>query len=272
MKIYISADIEGISGVVSGSQTGSSGDDYQRARKLMTEEVNAAIEGAVEAGATEILVNDSHGSMRNIIIEDLNTNATLISGTPKMLGMMEGIDSTFDAAMFIGYHGRMNTKSVLSHTYHGRVISNININGKDAGEFYINASVAGFFHVPVVLVSGDNILSEEVADVNDKIESVIVKKSKGRYAAECITPKVVHKMIKEKAKLALSKSKSIFFTEVNGPIEIKVTFLNSGFAQAASLMPHTQLSSPNVVTYKASNISEGYRAIMAMIKIAASTL
>lgn len=270
MKIYISADIEGISGVVSGSQTGFSGDDYQRARKLMTEEVNAAIEGAVEAGATEILVNDSHGSMRNIIIEDLNTNATLISGTPKMLGMMEGIDSTFDAAMFIGYHGRMNTKSVLSHTYHGRIISNININGKDAGEFYINASVAGFFHVPVVLVSGDDILSEEVTDVNDKIETAIVKKSKGRYAAECITPKVVHSMIKGKAKLALSKS--ICLTEINGPVEIRITFINSGFAQAASLMPYTQLSSPNVVIYKASNISEGYRAIMAMVKIAASTL
>lgn len=272
MKIYISADIEGISGVVSGSQTSFSGDGYERARKLMTEEVNAAIEGAVEAGATEILVNDSHGSMTNIIIEELNTSASLITGTPKMLGMMEGIDSTFDAAMFIGYHGRMNTKSVLSHTYHGRVISNINVNGRDAGEFYINASVAGFFQVPVVLVSGDDILSEEVADVNDKIESVIVKKSKGRYAAECITPKVVRSMIKENARLALIKRKSICLTEVNGPIEIKTTFLNSGLAQAASLMPYTQLISPNVVLYKASNITEGYRAIMSMVKIASSTL
>lgn len=272
MKIYISADIEGISGVVNKTHTSTAGYDYQRARMLMTEEVNAAIEGAIEAGAEEIVVNDSHGSMTNIIIEALNPRASLITGTPKKLGMMEGIDSTYDAAIMIGYHSKMNSAGVLAHSYHGGVILDITINEKSVGEFYINASVAGFFNVPVVLVSGDNILSEEVVDVNDKIESVVVKTSHWRYAAKCIAPQTVHAMIKDKVKNVLSKIENIPATKVDGPIEVKVTFLNSGLAEAASLMPHTQLIEPNVVLYNADTIVEGYQAIMAMVKIAASTI
>lgn len=272
MKIFISADIEGISGVVSKEHTSSAGYDYQRARMLMTEEVNAAVEGAVEAGAEEIVVNDSHGAMTNIIIEALDPRASLITGTPKKLGMMEGIDSTYDAVIMIGYHPKMNSAGVLSHSYHGGVISNIDINEKSAGEFYINASAAGFFDVPVVMVSGDNVLSEEVADVNNKIETVVVKMSHGRYAAKCIAPKRVHAMIKEKVKEVLGKVELIPATKVEGPIELKLVFLNSGLAEAASLMPYTQLIEPNVILYKASNIVEAYRAIMAMIKIASSTL
>lgn len=272
MKIFISADIEGISGVVSKAHTSSAGYDYQRARMLMTEEVNSAIEGAIEAGAEEIVVNDSHGSMTNIIIEALNPRASLITGTPKKLGMMEGMDSTYDGAIMIGYHAKMNSAGVLSHSYHGGVISDISINGKSAGEFYINASVAGFFDVPVVMVSGDNILSEEVADVNNEIETVVVKMSHGRYAAKCIVPQKVHAMIKEKVKEALGKIEHISTTKVEGPIEVKITFLNSGLAETASLMPFTQLIEPNVVLYKASTIVESYKAIMAMINIASSTL
>lgn len=272
MKIYISADIEGISGVVGRAHTSEAGYDYQRARMLMTEEVNAAIEGAIQAGAKEVVVNDSHGSMTNILIESLNPGASLITGTPKMLGMMDGIDSTYDAVILIGYHPRMNSGGVLSHSYHGGVISNININGKDAGEFYINASVAGYFNVPVVLVSGDNILSDEVKDVSSKIETVVVKTSHGRYAAKCITPNTAHNMIREKVKEALGKIKNITPIEVNGPVDLKIAFLNSGLAEAASIMPNTQLIETNIVSYKASTIIEGYRAIMAMIRIAGSTL
>lgn len=272
MKVFISADIEGISGVVSKAHTSSAGYDYQRARMLMTEEVNAAIKGACEAGAEEILVNDSHGSMTNIVIEALHPRARLISGTPKKHGMMEGIDSSYDAAIMIGYHGRMNSEGVLSHTNHGGVVSNISINGRDSGEFYINASIAGFFGVPVVLVSGDNVLSQEVKDVNSEIETVVVKTSHGRYAAECIAPQAVRNMITERVKEALGKTNGVPLTKEEGPVEVKMTFLNSGFAEAASLMPHTELVEPNVVLYNAENIVEGYQAVMAMIKIASTLM
>lgn len=272
MKIYISADIEGISGIVSSPQTRADGYDYQRARMLMTEDVNAAIEGALEAGADEIVVNDSHGPMTNIIIESLNPGASLISGTPKLLGMMEGIDSTYDAAIFIGYHSRMNSSGVLSHSYNGAAISNISINGKNSGEFYINSSVAGYYNVPVVLVSGDNILADEVKDINDKIDTVVVKIACGRLAAKCTAPSAVHDAIKKRVKDALSKKVSVMPVKVSEPVDMKITFLNSGLAYTASLMPNTQLIEPNTVFYRASTIVEAYRAEMAMVRIAGSIL
>lgn len=272
MKVFISADIEGISGVVSKAHTTSQGYDYQRARMLMTQEVNAAIEGALDAGADEILVNDAHGSMTNILIEELNPKASLITGTPKMLGMMEGIDSSFDAALFIGYHSRMNSSGILSHTYYGSVVSDITINGKASGEFYINSSVAGSFGVPVVLVSGDDVLKEEVLDINEDIESVVVKTAQGRYAAKCIAPLNARNLIRERTREALNQIEKIKITQTEGPIELKIRFLNSGFAEVASLMPRTTLAESSVVAFTAENIVECYRAVMALIKIAASLL
>lgn len=180
MKIYISADIEGISGIVAINQVIPGERDYQRSRELMTNEVNAVIEGAIEIGATEIVVNDLHGAGTNILIESLNNNAQLITGSSRKGAMLEGLDSSFDAVIFIGYHSRMNVSGVLSHSFHGGVISNININGKDVGEFYMNACVAGHFNVPVVLVSGDDTLEKEVKEVKAAIETVVVKTSYGR--------------------------------------------------------------------------------------------
>lgn len=272
MRVFISADIEGISGVVNKSHTSPQGHDYHRARTLMTNEVNAAIEGAIEAGAQEIVVNDSHGPMTNILLESLNPKASLITGTPKKLGMMEGIDSDYDAVFLVGYHGRMNTPGVLSHSYYGIAVSNITINGKDAGEFFINAAVAGFYKVPVVLVTGDNVLSDEVGEVNPKIERVIVKEARGRYTAKCLSPELAHKAIKEKTKEALKNLQLIPPVEVTEPITMEVSFLNSGLAEAVAIMPGFELSAPNKITYKAPTIIEAYRGLMAMTMIVDSIL
>lgn len=270
MKIYISADIEGISGVVAVNQVIPGERDYQRSRELMTKEVNAAIEGAIESGAAEIIVNDLHGAGTNILIEALNNKAELITGPSPKGAMLEGLDSSFDAVILIGYHPRMNTDGVLSHSFHGGVISNININSKDVGEFYMNACVAGHFNVPVVLVSGDNILEEEVKEVNTAIETVVVKTSYGRYTAKCLTPSAASEKIKEKVKIALLNIKNIEPIKLQEPAEMKVTFLNSGQAEFASIMPGTELIEPNVVSYSGKSIIDIYRALTAMIKIANS--
>lgn len=267
MKIFISADIEGISGVVSTAQTSPEKYGYQRAQILMTDEVNAAIEGAVAAGADEVLVNDSHGPMTNIIIERLNPAAELITGTPKRLGMMEGIDESFDAAIFIGYHARMNSGGILCHTYNGAVNANVNVGGRDSGEFYLNALVAGFYNVPVVLVSGDDVLSGEVEEINSKIERVIVKQSKGRYAGKCLVPSKAQSLIREKTTDALKHIGMIEPIKVKEPVVLKMTFLNSGQAETASIMPYTQLVDPNTVCFRAENAVECYRAQMAMVRI-----
>lgn len=270
MKIYISSDIEGISGIVAVNQVLPGERDYQRARELMTKEVNAAIEGAVEIGATEIIVNDLHGAGTNILIESLNNKAQLITGSSHKGAMMEGLDSSFDAVIFIGYHSRMNTSGVLSHSFHGGVISNININGKDVGEFYMNACVAGHFNVPVVLVSGDNILEEEVKDVNAAIETVVVKTSYGRYAAKCLAPSVAFEKIREKSKVALINTRNIEPIKIQEPLEMRITFFNSGQAEYASIMPGSELVGPNIVSYSGKTIIDSYRALTAMIKIANS--
>lgn len=272
MKIFISADIEGVSGVVNKTHTTPQGHDYNRARTLMTNEVNAVIQGAIDAGAKEIIINDSHGPMTNILLEALNPKAKLITGTPKPFGMMQGVDGSYDAVMLIGYHSRMNTKGILSHSYHSGVISNININGKDVGEFHINSAVAGYFGVPVVMVSGDDMLSKEVKDVDSKIEAVIVKEAQTRFCAMCLTPAAVHEMLREKAKNVLSNDIAVKPITLGESIEMEVSFINSGMADVAAIMPGTELIEPNKVLYKAANIIEAYRALMTMYMLANSVL
>ena len=165
MRVYISVDMEGISGVVHEDQTdpieARHAGEYNRFRRLMTDEANAAITGALDAGATSVLVNDSHWLMRNLLAEELHPAAQLLSGGPKLLSMVEGIDTGFDAAMFIGYHARAGTaRAIIDHTYTSRVYE-VRINGQPVGELALNAAIAGLHGVPVALVSGDQAIASE---------------------------------------------------------------------------------------------------------------
>ncbi|WP_432663422.1 M55 family metallopeptidase [Wukongibacter baidiensis] len=269
MNIYISADIEGISGVVNGTHTTQSSFEYNRTRKLMTDEVNAAIRGAKAAGAKKIIVNDSHASMTNILIEDLDEDVMLITGNHKILSMMEGIEEGFDAVFFIGYHARQNTPGVLSHSYSGATISEIVINGNVVGEFELNSLVAGYYDVPVILVSGDDVLANQVKDFNKNIETVIVKEARSRYTAKCIQPQKVHGMLEKKAYEALSsKLQTISPCKIHGEIDIEIAFKNSGMAEATLYIPGTELIAPNRVKYKAKDILEAYKVRIALTTLA----
>src|SRR5688572_15225988 len=147
--------MEGIAGLVSSSQVTGGERDYSVGRKLMIAETNVAIAAAFDAGATEVLVNDSHGSQTNLLAEELDRRATLITGSPKPLGMMQGIDSTFDAVIFIGYHAQASTMdAVLGHTYSG-TLKSVKLNGREVGEYGLNATAAGHYGVPVVFIAGD---------------------------------------------------------------------------------------------------------------------
>ncbi|HET9465408.1 MAG TPA: M55 family metallopeptidase, partial [Gemmatimonadales bacterium] len=180
MRVYISVDMEGVAGVVHEDQTDPTdarhAGEYNRFRRLMTDEANAAIAGALEAGARSVLVNDSHWLMRNLLAEELNPAAELLSGGPKRLSMVEGIDAGFDAAMFIGYHARAGTRNAtIDHTYTSRVYET-RLNGEPVGELALNAAMAGVHGVAVVLVSGDLALAEEArALFGDGVETVVVK-------------------------------------------------------------------------------------------------
>ncbi len=266
MKIYISCDMEGISGVVAGKQTEMDGEEYKRAQKLMTDELNAAIEGALDGGATEILVNDSHGSMRNILIEELNPNAQLISGSPKPLSMMQGIDGSFDAAFLIGYHAQAGTAySVLDHTYSG-IVYQVSLNGRPLGETGLNAALAGYFGVPVVLVTGDKMLIEEAKALLGAVEGVAVKESYGRYAARCLVPEEAHKLIREAAQRVLSKGGKPFVVEP--PITLAIDFTSSAHLDMAELIPGSRRSGGRHIEYTHDDFLTVYQVWRAMLTLA----
>jgi D-amino peptidase len=270
VKIYISADMEGICGIVNWDCTSKEGYDYSRARMLMTEEVNSAIKGALRAGAREIVVNDSHNAMTNILIEELHPEARLISGYPKLNSMMEGLDGSFDGALLIGYHSRVNTRGVLNHTYSSRTVYNLKINGRDTGEFGLNCYIAGHFSVPVLMVSGDDQVTIEARDLVKGIKTAAVKEARGRYSALCFSAERARVLIEETAHRAIVDRASVKPLVIEKPVEMEITLINSGMADEAEIMPGVKRTGANVVTYSAPDILTAYRAFRTITALAGS--
>src|SRR2546421_10473093 len=184
MKLFLSTEFEGTSGIVAWEQIIEGNAEYEQGRKLLTDEVNAVITGALEGGASEFVVNDAHHSMRNLHPQDLKGQATLITGKHKPLYMMEGLDASFDGVCFVSYHGSIGAEhAILSHTYNPGAVWEVRINGEVVGESGINALVAAYYGVPVILVSGDAATAQEVRTFAPQAETVVVKDSIGRFAA-----------------------------------------------------------------------------------------
>jgi len=262
--------MEGTAGVVSSEHTNRQGKEHERARYLMTGEVNAAIEGILKACKPEsILVNDSHGTMRNIIPEELNETAELITGSPKPLEMMEGIDASFDAAFFIGYHAmRGSYPSVLEHTFSGKVVFDVFINDERMGETAINAAIAGVYGVPVALVTGDHTVTEEARMFLGNVETVTVKEAIGRNAAKCLTPAKARKMIKEAAFKAIKNVDKFKPFKIKPPIKLDVVFVHTGMAEMAEFVPGTKRIDGRTISYTSKNFLEIHKAFIAMINLA----
>ncbi len=273
MKIFISADMEGVAGVVHGEHTSRNGKEHERARKLMTYEVNAAIEGVFEANKATVVVNDSHGTMRNIIPEELNEEAELITGTPKPLSMMQGIDSSFDAALFVGYHAKRGSFSgVLEHTYSGRVINDVLINGKSLGETGINAALAGYFKVPVILVTGDSVVAEEARSLLGTVETVAVKEGVGRFAARCLSPTKARLLIKESATRAVKGINVFKPFRIEAPIRLEVAFVHTGMIEMAELLPGAKRINGRKVSFVSDDYGEVFKALRVMITLAGTNV
>jgi len=227
MKIYISADMEGIAGVVTGEQLSPTGFEYQRFREFMTQEVNAAIEGAIEAGATEIVVSDSHGNAQNLLIEKLPKNILLIRGFPRPLVMMQGIDATFDGAIFLGYHASTtNPQGVRAHTMSSARLADVRLNNTSMPEGGFNAAIAGHFNVPIIMVSGDDAAVKEVTDLLGDVEGAVVKSNYGFHSAITIMPEASNALIREKAKKAVSRIKTFKPYKLKTPVQLDVRFKN----------------------------------------------
>jgi D-amino peptidase len=219
--------MEGVAGAVTGDQLGPSGFEYQRFRRFMTDEVLAAIDGARNAGASEILISDSHGNGQNILIEDLPDDVTIVRSWPRPLSMMQGIDETFDAAIFIGYHAStVNPEGVRAHTMSSARLADIRLNGTSVPEAGINAAIAGHFGVPVVMISGDDAAVAEARSIVGDLEGAVVKWNYGFHSARTMTPAAAVALIRTTVEASLRRLSDFRPFRPDAPITLEVQFKN----------------------------------------------
>lgn len=267
-KIYISVDMEGIGVIVSSAQTGPGRFEYERGRKLMTAEVNAAIEGCLEAGAGEIVVADSHGNAQNLIPEELNEKALLIRSFPRPLLQMEGIDETYDGVIFIGYHPKEGTPNAnLAHTIWGGKIFEIKINGLPVSEAIFNAAVAGHFGVPVIMVAGDQYVAEEASRTYGPTETVMTKESIGVLSAKSRHPKLICQEIREKSKKAVERLKEHEPYVIKPPMRMELTFKDVYDAEAFGYLPWVKRLSGKTILVETESIIDINCFITALFSI-----
>lgn len=227
MKIYISVDMEGVNGVVTADQLTPTGFEYDRFRQFMTNEANAAIEAAFAAGATEVTVSDSHGNAENLLVEKLPKSILLVRGFPRPLEMMQGIDETFDGAIFIGYHASTtNTQGVRAHTFSSARLADVRLNGLTMSEGSFNAAIAGHFNVPVIMVSGDDAAVNEVTSAVGDIEGAVVKWNYGFHSALTMMPEAACDLISQKVKAAMGRIKTFKPYKLKAPLQLDVRFKN----------------------------------------------
>jgi len=237
-KIFVSVDMEGISGVVQPAQLGPDGFEYQRAREWMTGEVNAAIAGIRETGPAEIVVCDSHGNGQSLLIDKVPEDIRIVRGFPRPLEMMQGLDDTFAAAMFIGYHASEWTPgAVRGHTISSARLLGVRLNGAEVSEGIYNAALAGHFGVPVAFVSGDRLAVAQVQQVAGSAEGAIVKEPYGYHSANTVTPARGQAMIREGAKRAMGKIGSLQPYRVTTPVALEVGFKLTIDAERAAFVP-----------------------------------
>ncbi|MFC2142528.1 M55 family metallopeptidase [Acidobacteriota bacterium] len=269
LKVLISADMEGITGVVNSDHVSPSGKDYNRARTWMTQDVNAAVEGALQAGATEIIVNDSHGGMRNILLEKLHPEAELISGSPKPFGMMQGLDETVDAVIFIGYHAKIGTEhAILSHTMSSGRIFDIRINGESMNEGSLNAYLAGYFDVPVVFVAGDKAAVDQMREiVNPDMPGVAVKEAYGRQAARNLSLDKAHDLIRSGVAEALSQRSQIKAYKTQGRIKLEMEFYRADYTDQLDLIPGVLRTDGRTVEYTGDDYAVIYKLMRALLSL-----
>ena len=255
LKVYISADMEGVAGVVGGDQLGPEGFEYSQFRKFMTAEVNAAIEAARDVGATEIVVSDSHGNGLNLLLDALPQDIKLVRSWPRPLGMMEGIDDSFGAAIFIGYHASAgNTDGIAAHTMSGADFSSVKINGIEMTEGGMNALIAGHFGVPVVMISGDDAAVREVSDMLGPIEGAVVKWHISHASGRTLMPKAAQALIKEKAQAGLRRRLELKPFRIEGPLILDLTYKNDEAAEIIAYLPNVELIDNHTVRFVGSII------------------
>lgn len=264
-KVYISVDMEGISGVNGDDQTAAGQPEYGRARKLMAEDANAAIRGAFAGGATDVVVNDSHGGQRNLLPEDLDPRARLISHSFKRHGMMEGLDESFDAIIFVGYHAKAGApRGLFAHTGSG-VVRDLQINGTSVGEGGMNAALAAWYGVPVAMVTGDDAAIDEVKAAAPGVRGVAVKRAINTRAVELVPLAEARKQIEAGAKEAVAAAKKPALAR-KGPYTVTMQFRDVTIPEVMNAFREMERVAPDTLRFQRDALPEAYRLIRVLYR------
>jgi len=272
MKILIACDMEGITGVTVSDHVNPSTAEYQRFRRLMTGDVNAAIAGAFEGGVDEVVVTDGHWFGTNILVEELDPRARLNTGSPSPLAMVQGLDARVDAAFFVGYHARAGSQNaILDHTWSSVKVANLWLNDLLVGETGLNSSLCGYFNVPVLLVTGDQTVGEEARVWLTDVTTVAVKQASGRHAAEVLAPDVTAPLIRSAARAAIERFKTQGLPRpvaLMTPVKVTVEFIYADMADQAALLPKAVRLDGRRIEVTADSMLEAYLAFRAAVTLA----
>jgi D-amino peptidase len=267
MRVLISSDAEGVTGITNTNELLFGRPHYEFMRTMMTDDVNAAIDGAFAGGATDVVVNDAHWTMTNVQIERLDSRATLIKGFHKPLCMVAGVEDA-DAVFFLGYHARTgDSDGVGNETILGREIVEIRMNGQAVGESEINAAVCGQFGVPVVFASGDDVYELELRQTLPDVEFGLTKYALDRWVARCLPPEKSHAHIRSAAQRAVERATRGDFSpyQLDGPVSLSVTFSSTAEALMGSLVPGSVRETPRIVTYTATTAVDAWKGFFAVL-------
>jgi D-amino peptidase len=271
MKILIAADMEGITGVTNWDQVDPHHAEYPRYRRLMTSDVNAAVRGVCEAVVNEILVTDGHDRGTNILVEELDPCAKLISGDYSPLAMVQGIDQGIDGLIFVGYHARAGSQNaILDHTWSSRRVANLWLNDILVGEYGLNGALAGHFNVPVLMLTGDQTACAQASELLGPIETVVVKTAVSRMAAVCLPPQITEELIQVAANKAVKRLQAGEapkpFT-LTTPIHVTLDFNSSDQTDQAAILPGSKRLDGRRLTFTCDDMLEAYLAFQAAVAL-----
>jgi D-amino peptidase len=272
-NVFVSIDMEGIAGIATLQQVWRGSDDFPASRKLMTLEANAAVEGAFQGGATSVVVNDSHGDMYNLLPEEMDARAELLTGTPKPWSMMQGFGSDFDVALFIGYHAAAGTEAaVLDHTYSGRLLYEVRLNGDAVGEAELNAALAGTYGVPVGLVTGDDKACAQANKSLRGIRTVSVKEAYGRGVARSMHPSAAREAIRKASAEAVRAAGGgeLKPYRPDPPFALEADLANTSAADLCAIAPGCMRSGGRTVHFESEDFRDIFRCLLTWTYLGAS--
>lgn len=265
LKIFISTDMEGVGGIGTSAMTNSDGKDYALGRKLMTAEVNTVVAAIFDHGPADILINDSHGDHRNLLHTELDARVEYIQGDRKILGMVQGLDDSFDAVIFLGYHARAGTEGgFIAHTGSGAV-QGLWLNDIEVGEGGLNAAFAGSLGVPVVLAAGDRVFADQFAALTGAL-TVATKEAVTADVAKLIHPEIVRALLKQATAEALADLANAKPFVVGKPVEVRMRVVRPIRADVLMAVPGMRRLDGYSVAYQAKDMAEAYPLIRLMYK------